>query len=301
MWGLDGVFIVALLHHFTSSQIVFLEHALLFFFAAPTLLWKWRELRRLNVGDWLAVLFVAWGGSALASILFTAGFTYGNANVVLVMQKMQPLFAVLLAAWLLKERVPRGYWILLPAALVGAYLLTFGFHTPFSQSRHGAFVGALFALSAAALWGGSTVMGKRVVSKVSFPTMTALRFACALPLLLMIVLVEHPDWSGMGRAFILLPVWLNLLFQTLVPSLISLLVYYWGLDGVRASYATIAELAFPATGLLLNWLVLHQTIRFGQWVGFAVIWLAVLQLSRLPADRTDSHGRKPPQVDSFAV
>ncbi|WAH38353.1 DMT family transporter [Alicyclobacillus dauci] len=281
MWGLDAVFIVALLHHFSSTQIVMLEHVLLAAFSFPVLIWKRHELKALNWGDWGAVVFIAWGGSAIASILFTAGFHYGNANVVLIMQKLQPLFAVLLAAWVLQERVRRGYWMLLVAALIGAYLLTFGFHIPTAGS-HGNLIGALFALGAAALWGGSTVMGKRLVSKVSFPTVTALRFAVALPLLIVIVAAQHPQWGTMAHAVTLGPVLANLLFQTLVPSLISLLMYYRGLDGVRASYATIAELAFPATGLLINWLVLGQTINIGQWIGFAVIWLAVLQLSRLP-------------------
>jgi len=56
-----------------------------------------------------------------------------------------------------------------------------------------------------------------------------------------------------------------------VTSLLSLLFYYRGLNGVRASHATIAELAFPATGLLVNWLILHQTIDLGQWLGFALV------------------------------
>ncbi|WP_273368525.1 DMT family transporter [Alicyclobacillus herbarius] len=287
MWGLDAVFIVALLDHFSSTQIVFLEHLLLSLFVVPILIWKRQELTRLNLGDWFAVLFVAWGGSALASILFTLGFHYGNANVVLIMQKLQPVFAVLMAAWILQERVRKGYWTLLIAALIGAYLLTFGFHMP-DGGTHGALIGGLCALGAAVLWGGSTVMGKRIVEKVSFTTMTALRFAAALPLLFLIVLGQHPNWHKMAVSLTLLPVWANLLFQTLVPSLISLLLYYRGLNGVRASYATIAELAFPATGLLLNWIVLHQTITVGQWIGFAVIWLAVLQLSRMPGEQAES-------------
>jgi drug/metabolite transporter (DMT)-like permease len=285
MWGLDAVFIVALLHHFTSTQIVFLEHLLLAFFSIPVLIWKRRELKTLNMGDWLAVLFIAWGGSAIASILFTAGFTYGNANVVLILQKLQPVFAVLLAAWVLKERVRKSYWLVLIAALVGAYFLTFGFHRPGSVGHDGQLTGALLAIGAAVLWGGSTVMGKRLVTKVSFTTVTALRFAIALPLLFTIVSVGHPHWGNMLHALSLTPVLANLLFQTLVPSLISLLIYYRGLHGVRASYATIAELAFPATGILLNWLVLHEVITLGQWVGFAIVWLAVLSLSWAPERR----------------
>lgn len=295
MWGLDAVFIVALLHHFTSTEIVLLEHVLLALFAIPVLIWKRREIKRLNLYDWLAVLFVAWGGSALASILFTVAFNYGNANVILIMQKLQPVFAVLLAAILLKEKLRKGYWALLAASLVGAYMLTFGLHLPHAGLVGGSFVGALCALGAAFLWGGSTVMGKRVVSKVSFTTMAALRFAVALPLLFTIVGLQHPNVHTAMHAFALWQVWANLLFQTLVPSLMSLLLYYRGLDGVRASFATIAELAFPATGLLLNWLVLHQTISLGQWVGFAVIWLAVMQMSRSQKSNT-----APPQVATKA-
>lgn len=284
MWGLDGVFIVTLLRYVTSSQIVWLEHVLLFFFAAPVLIWKRHELKNLNLGDWLAILFIAWGGSALASILFTAGFTYGNPNVVLILQKLQPIFAVLLAAWVLKERMRKAYWSLLLVALIGAYLLTFGMHVPTTDGGTPRLIGSLFAIGAAALWGGSTVMGKHLIGKVSFTTLTALRFAVALPLLTGIILAQHPNWHSVGQALGLAPVWANLLFQTLVPSLVSLLLYYHGLNGVRASYATIAELAFPATGLLLNWVVLHQTIDLGQWIGFAIVWLAMLQLSRMRSE-----------------
>ncbi|GEO24269.1 EamA family transporter [Alicyclobacillus acidoterrestris] len=285
MWGLDAVFIVALQRHMSSTQIVFLEHLLLALFSVPVLIWKRHELKRLNIGDWIAVLFIAWGGSALASILFAVGLQHGNANVVLVLQKLQPVFAVLLAASVLKERVSRGYWLLLLAALIGAYLLTFGFGPVTGIGAAGRLVGALCALGAAMLWGGSTAMGKRLVGKVSFSTVTALRFAAALPFLFVIVECERPDWASLGVALTMWPVIANLLFQTIVPSLLSLLIYYKGLNGVKASHATIAELAFPATGLLLNWLILHETITAGQWVGFAVIWLAVFQMSRLPKDK----------------
>lgn len=280
LWGLDGVFIVALLKHMTSSQIVWLEHLLLFLFAAPVLLWKRHELKQLNLGDWLAVLFIGWGGSAVASILFTAGFTYGNPNVVLLLQKLQPIFVIFLASWMLKERMGKDFYLLLVTALIGAYLLTFGLSAPATGVNSTQLIGSLFAIGAAALWGGSTVMGKRLVSKLSFTTLTALRFFVALPLLTVIVFVKNPDWSNMAQSLSLAPVWGNLLYQTIVPSLFSLLIYYRGLNGVKASYATIAELAFPATGLLVNWLILHQTISLSQWVGFAIVWISVLMLSR---------------------
>ncbi|WP_083516110.1 DMT family transporter [Alicyclobacillus sendaiensis] len=288
LWGLDALFILALQHWFTSIQIVFFEHLLLALFAVPVLVLKRREWLGLGALDWLAVLFVAWGGSAVASILFNVGLAVGirsdAVNEVLLLQKLQPVFALWLAAVVLGERVRRAYWPWFAVALIGAYVLTFGFAWP-SLSHASAWAGVC-ALGAAFLWGGSTVMGKRVMRKVSFPTMTALRFGTALPLLAALTLMEHPNWSRVAGGFQHVAVLGNLLYQTAVPSLLSLLVYYRGLGGVKASYATLAELAFPATGLAVNALFLHQTVHAAQWIGFALVWVAVYALSRM-ADRAD--------------
>ncbi len=299
MWGLDAVFILALQKSFTSTEIVLLEHILLAFFAIPVLIWKRHEVRKLNILDWGAVLFVAWGGSAIASILFNnglqVGLTANNVNVVLILQKLQPLFAVLLATLVLGERLRRGYWLLFAVAMFGAYLLTFGFQIPQTAAK-GALSSGLYAIGAAVLWGGSTVMGKRIVNKVSFPTMTALRFAVALPFLLGIVSFQHPHIGAMAVSLTKLHVLGNLLYQTIVPSLLSLLLYYRGLNGVRASYATLAELAFPATGIFVDWLFLGQTVHLAQWIGFAIVWLAVLRLSQDPNRATTRDGASSPSA-----
>ena len=289
LWGLDALFILALQHWFTSIEIVCFEHVLLALYAIPVLVRRRREWLGLRFTDWLAVLFVAWGGSAVASILFNVGLAIGirsdAVNEVLLLQKLQPVFALMLAAIVLGERVRRAYWPWFAVALAGAYVLTFGFTWP-SFSRDASAWAGLCALGAAFLWGGSTVMGKRVMRKVSFPTMTALRFGSALPLLVALTLLGHPNWSRVADGFQHWAVIGNLMYQTVVPSLLSLLVYYRGLGGVKASYATLAELTFPATGLAVNALFLHQTVHAAQWMGFALVWIAVYALSRM-ADSSD--------------
>jgi drug/metabolite transporter (DMT)-like permease len=277
LWGLDSVFIVPLLKALTSSQIVFIEHLLLVLYAVPVL-WVTRQyLKNLTIRQWGAILFIAWGGSAIASILFTRAFLYGNASAILMLQKMQPIFAVVLAQWLLRERLTRWYPAYFVVALVGAYLLTFGASLPqgLTDIR---LIGALLALGAAALWGGSTVMGRYLLAELPFETVTALRFIVALPLLF--AFVWNSDWGVMAQHATQPLVLANLLFQALLPSLVSLLLYYRGLRQTKASYATIAELSFPATGLLVNWLVLHQGISTGQLIGFVLIWLCVAQVAR---------------------
>ena len=279
LWGMDSVFLVDLLKYFSSIEIILFEHLLLALFAVPVL-WRNREqLRGIGWKGWGALIFISWGGSAIASILFTEAFLYGNASVVLILQKLQPLFAILMAKWILRERLPHRFQWFLSVALLGTYLLTFGFSVPSGLSEI-KIVGSSLAIGAAVLWGGSTVMGRLLLHHMKFETVTAARFLAALPLLLGMVLVSSPNWAQLGRHLIIPAAFLNVLFQALFPSLISLLLYYKGLAKTKASYATIAELAFPATGLVLNWVVLHQGITWGQFAGFALVWLAVFQVAR---------------------
>ena len=58
----------------------------------------------------------------------------------------------------------------------------------------------------------------------------------------------------------------------LVPGLIALLLYYRGLSGTKASYATLAEISFPASAVILNWVFLGAGVSANQILGFALLW-----------------------------
>lgn len=69
-------------------------------------------------------------------------------------------------------------------------MLTFGFTLPFGHWSEFIQVGSLLSLGAAALWGGSTVMGRLMVGKLKYETVTSLRFVLALPLLIVLTWSE---------------------------------------------------------------------------------------------------------------
>lgn len=280
LWGVDPLFRIILLESLTSTQIVLLEHVILFLVAAPVL-WRHRsDLRGLRIPHIIALLFISWGGSALATILFTQGLTHGNLNTVLLLQKLQPLFAIVMARMILKERLPKYFGFLFVLALIGTYLLTFGWTLPFEHMNDFVQVGSLLALGAAALWGGSTVMGSYLLRTMKYETVTSLRFILALPLLFVITLSEGQGWNlsmGTGTAF---AVGLNLLLQALLPGLLSMLMYYKGLSSTKASYATLAELSFPMVGVLINWIVFKEIVTVTQLMGFVLIWITLFYISR---------------------
>ncbi|WP_150270931.1 DMT family transporter [Paenibacillus tepidiphilus] len=279
LWGVDPVFRIILLKSLTSSQIVLLEHVVLFLAAAPVL-WKHRaELKGIRLRQAGALLVVSWGGSAVATILFTKALASGDLNAVLLLQKLQPLFAIGLAAIILKERLPRNFGILIVVALLGTYLLTFGWTVPFGHVNSFISVGSLLALGAAALWGGSTVMGRYLLGSMKYETVTSLRFILALPLLFVVTAVERAPWQIGGDAGTAWAVGINLLLQALLPGLLSMLLYYKGLNTTKASFATLAELSFPMTGIVINWMFFDTVVTVPQLTGFALIWFALFMIS----------------------
>src|SRR5215208_2939870 len=280
MWGTDGILRVPLLEVASPSQIVLLEHLVLLLYSVPAVVLGWRFFRGLGMAQWISLLVIGWGGSALATLLFTTAFAVGNPTVVILLQKTQPLFAIVLAAVLLRERLGWAYWPCFAVAMVGAYLISFGNLDAFAALGSAELLAAALALGAALLWGSSTVLGRLVLKDMPFHALTGARLLLAAPLLVVIVVIQGAV-GGLGAAFASEPG--RVILLALIPGLLGLLLYYRGLTGTRASYATLAELAFPATAVVLNWTFLGVGVSANQLLGFVLLWGAVFMLGYLNA------------------
>jgi drug/metabolite transporter (DMT)-like permease len=276
LWGTDTVLRRPLTSELSSYQIVLIEHLILTLILLPVF-WQAR-LRWLALGarEWAAVIGLSWGGSALGTVLFTEAVRIGNPTTAVLLQKTQPLFTALLAYLLIGERIGRRFWVALLAALCGAWLVSFGARSPWQPLRQAEWMAPLFALGAAGLWGASTVFGRFVLRRVSFSTLTALRIIAATPFLGGIAFF-HPQaaWKAVDARQAL---WL--LLMALIPGLLALLIYYRGLGRTQASLASVAELSFPATATLLNWVVLRTHISVTQVVGFVLLWGVIFSLEK---------------------
>jgi drug/metabolite transporter (DMT)-like permease len=255
LWASDAYFRNQLVSHLSSPQIVVAEDALVTLFLLPVLIRSRHELRALGARGWTAVGIIAAGAQALATILFTASFSIAAQHQLFaetfVLQQTQPLIAIVLAWVVLGERRRPWFW---PAAVVGiaaVYMVLFAsdLRSPVTALQNGRLEVGLLALGAAALWASGTVLGRFALGSISFWSMTSLRFTLALPVLVVIVLVQ----SGLGgfghyRLSDFVP---NLLAIAIVPGLLALLLYYRALSKTPASLATIAEMAYPVAATLI--------------------------------------------------
>ncbi|MDP3733311.1 MAG: EamA family transporter [Candidatus Daviesbacteria bacterium] len=181
LWSFDGVLRRGL-YTLPPTVVVFYEHLLGIGFLL-LLLPKWiSDLKKMTKKEWLAIALVSLFSGALGTIFYTAALgkvNYIQYSVVVLLQQLQPIWAIAMAAILLKEKVTKNFLVWAALALVAAYFVTFKNLSVNFSAGNGTIIAALFALLAGVLWGGSTAISKYVLKKVSFLTATALRFLLA--------------------------------------------------------------------------------------------------------------------------
>lgn len=288
LWGTDGLFRRGLSLELPAATIVFWEHLILVVVTAPFVARFVRARPRLDPWDFVALLVVGVGASAVATMLFTEAFSYGDPTTPLLLQKLQPVIAILGAYLLLGERLLPRYGIYFALAVGSAYLISFSDPTNVRVSE---LAPALLAIGAAGLWGFGTVLGRHLTSKIDANQLTALRFAIGLPASAVIV-----AWRGetSAAAGIGLGEFGTLVALALVPGLAALAIYYRGLSGTPASAATLAELAFPLTAILIGWAVFDTVPTGTQWLGIAVLAATIVVMSRAARREPDSLGVRSP-------
>lgn len=284
LWGTDALFRLPLSAGHAAATIVFVEHLILVLCVLPLLPRTVRAIRRADWRTGLALVVIGAGSSAAATVLFTQAFTYGDPVTPLLLQKLQPLFAVAAAWFLLGERPRRAYGPLLVGGVLGAYLLAFPDPTSVGVAQ---LTPAVLAAAAAALWAMGTVLGRYASRSLAAQELLAARITIGLPASGILVVLMAVPATVPSRD---VPAVLGL---ALVPGLIALAVYYVGLRRTPAMIATLAELAFPLTAALIGRLVFGETLTVSQWSGLALLLIIIVLLA---APSAVQRGKKPELV-----
>ena len=252
------------------------------FVAAAAALWGTDALWRLGWRYILAAVAIGAGASAVATILFTQAFVNSASPVTpVVLQKVQPLVAVIGAWIILGERPRRLFGLYLAGALAGAWLIAFPSPTGALDDWGATTKPVLFALGAACLWAFGTVLGRYLTQRLRFQHVTTLRFAFGLPASgIALLILGGPAFAGAHDSL-----WIAIL--ALVTGAVALSLYYYGLRVTPAVAAALAELAFPVTAALVGYLAFDATLTSTQWLGVAVTTTVVALLPARPKDVVD--------------
>ena len=281
LWATDALVRYPAIDRVDPTFIVFVEHILAVAILLPWILLKHRDqIFSLNLREWLAAAFSGIGGSALGTIFFTASFLYINPSVAVLLQKLQPIMVVLIAYVMLGERPGKKFYLWGSIAFVAGLILSFP-DMNFRFLSGGVNLhskGIQYAFAAALLWAASTVTGKILLQRTPTVLATFWRFFFGLlGLLVILSFAKTPlPWAS---AFASGANFYSLLYLSLIPGLLAMMVYYSGLSRTPAGVTTFIELIYPIAAVALNTVFLHTPLSTVQTVAGAILVFAVAMIS----------------------
>jgi drug/metabolite transporter (DMT)-like permease len=280
LWAFDGL-IRQHLYSLPPITIIFFEHLIGLIILSP-FVFKLVLSTKLTKREWWLTILIATLSGLLGTLWFTAALGkvhFITLSVVFLIQKLQPLFAIVTAKIFLKEKLDKRYikWALL--AVLSAYFVTFP-NGNVNFALEGTFAAALYALGAAFAWGSSTTFSKMLLGRIDFKVSTFYRFLLTLIIALPFVLIYgHSQTEGIA-----IPNHIQFALLALIAvstGMVALLIYYKGLTKTPVHISTILELTFPFVAILLDFFVNHTVLSITQWIAAIVLVFAIYRISKL--------------------
>jgi drug/metabolite transporter (DMT)-like permease len=236
------------------------------------------DLRALRRSDWwlltaagaaLALHFASW----IASLQLTSV----ASSVALV--TTQPLWAALIAAAVLGERITRGTLVAILVASAGGALIGVRDLAAGGEALAGDALALLGAFCAAVYF----TIGRRLRATVDLPAYVGVVYPAAALLLLATAVLARQPLAGFDRE-----TWLMFLLLALVPQLIGHSSLNWAVRYLPAHIVTVALLGEPVLSTVLAIPILGERPGLLRIVGGAVTLSGVYLALREEIRRSDA-------------
>lgn len=277
LWGLDTLIRYPLVEKgINPITIVFYEHCILVLIFSYGLITQIRRIGELKLADVFSFLIIGGLGSAIATVAFTESFQFLNPSLVILLQKLQPVVAIILAALILKEEIQKQFVIWAAVCLVGGLLVS----SPDIERFYSLMVSDFSAVTSDVAvkgyglvglsilgWGATTVFGKRL-SMAGFETKSIMagRFLTGL-----LVLIPFVPWDHKSLILTSGEDYLKILIMVIISGALAMWFYYQGLKRLSAKTTAVAEMFFPFFAIIMNWIFLGKQLSELQLVGGAIL------------------------------
>lgn len=278
LWALDGV-VRRSLYSLSPLIIVSVEHIVGSLLLLP-FIFKLIKKERFQKKEWVTLILISLFSGLLGTLWFTTALlmtNYISFSVVFLLQKLQPLFALLAARILLKEKLSREYMFWAISALLAAFFVTFPMGEVNLNTGDKTLQAALFALGAAAVWGASTALSRSVLLKHNDKVVTGMRF-------LITSFISFAALLAFGQLPLLKtitpPQLLQFVFIAVSTGMIALLLYYKGLKSTPVHVSTLLELVFPLLAVGIDIYVYKTEIALVQVIAGATLLFCLYQVTK---------------------
>jgi drug/metabolite transporter (DMT)-like permease len=275
IWGLQQVVLKAAAPDIAPLLQIALRSGIAALLVGLLMFWRGERIS-LADGTWRSGLLVG-VLFALEFLLIGEGLRHTSASHLVVFLYTAPIFAALGLHWKLPaERLEPLQWLGIALAFTGI-VLTFFWRS--QQSTAGAptniLRGDFLALLAGIAWAATTVLIRSSSLARTSVTQTLLYQLVAAFVLLLLAAI------GLGQTSIHFTplMWSSLLFQSLVVSFVSYLIWFWLLRHYLASRLGVFSFMTPLFGMAFGVWLLHEPLEPGFLAGAVLVLVGIVLVS----------------------
>ena len=242
------------------------------------------DLKRLGAISIAAVLI------AINWVVYVLAVTTGHVTEAALGYFLNPLVTVMLGVLVLGEKLRRMQWLAVAIGVIACVYLAVDYGSP-------PWISVGLALSFAAYGLMKKRVGGRLTALEGLTAETVVLAPFAAVMLVWLGATGRSTWSGNGSWH---PV---LLALSGVATAIPLLLFAAAARRIPLSTIGLLQFMTPVMQLLCGVLVLGETMSAGRWVGFGLVWIALVVLtadSLAQARRTRRARRATPLETSAA-
>lgn len=219
-------------------------------------------------------LFAFWTAGILnvciSMLLLQLSVFYGKGVLSAIIVSTNPLFVVLLAFMLLKERITRLHVIGLMLGLIGLFLIIYGERAALLYSQNLVW-GILLGLAAAFTFGIYTVFSKQLIQNYGSLTTLNFTFITGAISLFVISIITGQQILFEPRPFSIA----YLLYLSIFVTGIAYILYFKAVSTIGAANASLFFFLKPAVAAILAWSFKNETLNALQIIGIVIIMISI--------------------------
>jgi RarD protein len=259
IFGTIGVFVKKI--NLSSSEIAFLRGVIgsLFLFCASFFIKQNTSLKAIKENLLLLIL----SGTAIGVnwILLFQAYKYTTVSNATLSYYFAPVFVMVLAPVVLKEKLTALKAGCITAAMVGLFLIVnTGGSTADGSYNHA--IGIAYGLSAAALYASVILMNKFIKNLSGFETTIIQLASAALILLPYIYFKEQLDFSGMNQESIIF-----ILILGVVHTGVAYFLYFTAVKDLKGQTIAVLSYIDPISAVIIAAIFLGESMSFVQAIG----------------------------------
>ncbi len=228
--------------------------------------------------NWRIILLAGLTGPFLSQVLQYIGLSMTTASETILLLNMSPVFAVLMAAPVLKEKITSEKIGGLFLAAIGAGLIVLG-STPLNDAfdpLH--LLGNAIVIVSTFLFAVNGIAGKMAVKSVDAVSLTLYSTLFAVPFIWLSATFTEDITVILQLS---MSVWAIILWVGVVNTALAFILYYNAMNHIEASRIQIALNLITVWGVLMAFLVLDEPLFALQLVGGALTIIGVIIAHRI--------------------